>query len=263
VQLEQELADLHGKQAALLFHLGLRLEPNWHCDHRQADSNCLILSDALNHNSMIEGIRQGGCERQIFVHSDMAHLEELLAAAGPDRPKLIAARACFGWTRISRRWEDLRSRRALRRDDLCRRGSRRRHVWSATAAASPSARASCTASIFWKELARAFGASWLYRRQCRHHRRGPFYAPGFISPPAAARDLLRGDRRDPAASKLELERDAIRTAPPASRRSLNAAGLPVMSNDTHIVPLFVGRSRHCKRACDLLLERNTISTSAD
>src|SRR5439155_942895 len=57
--------------------------------------NCLILSDALNHNSMIEGVRQAGCERQIFRHNDMAHLEELLIAAGPDRPKLIACESLY------------------------------------------------------------------------------------------------------------------------------------------------------------------------
>src|SRR6266704_1688680 len=72
VQLEQELADLHGKQAALLFTSGYVSNQTGISTIAKLVPNCLILSDALNHNSMIEGIRQGGCERQIFRHSDMA-----------------------------------------------------------------------------------------------------------------------------------------------------------------------------------------------
>src|ERR1700745_1095570 len=89
VELEQELADLHGKDAALLFTSGYVSNQTGIATIAKLIPNCLILSDALNHNSMIEGIRQGGCERQSFRHSDMAHLEGLLRAAG-DRPKLIA-----------------------------------------------------------------------------------------------------------------------------------------------------------------------------
>ena len=57
--------------------------------------NCLILSDAWNHNSMIEGVRRSGCEKQLFRHSDMAHLEALLKAAGPDRPKMIVFESLY------------------------------------------------------------------------------------------------------------------------------------------------------------------------
>src|SRR6201990_1895414 len=84
VQLEAELADLHGKEAALLFTSGYVSNQTGIATIAKLIPNCLILSDALNHNSMIEGIRQGGCERQIFRHSDMANPEELLRAAGPD-----------------------------------------------------------------------------------------------------------------------------------------------------------------------------------
>src|SRR4051794_37133733 len=95
VQLEHELADLHGKEAALLFTSGYVSNQTGIATIGRLLPNCLILSDALNHNSMIEGIRQSGCERQIFRHSDMAHLEELLRAAGPDRPKLIACESLY------------------------------------------------------------------------------------------------------------------------------------------------------------------------
>src|ERR1700710_1297295 len=95
VQLEQELADLHGKEASLLFTSGYVSNQTGIATIGKLIPNCLILSDALNHNSMIEGIRQSGCERQLFRHSDMAHLEELLHAAGPDRPKLIACESLY------------------------------------------------------------------------------------------------------------------------------------------------------------------------
>src|SRR5580704_11630831 len=85
IQLEHELADLHGKQAALVFTSGYVSNQTGIATIAKLIPNCLILSDALNHNSMIEGVRGSGCERKIFRHNDTAHLEELLRAAG-DRP---------------------------------------------------------------------------------------------------------------------------------------------------------------------------------
>src|SRR3974390_3461152 len=85
IELERELADLHGKPAALVFTSGYVSNETGIATIAKLIPNCLILSDALNHNSMIEGVRQAGRERQIFRHSDMAHLEELLRAAAPDR----------------------------------------------------------------------------------------------------------------------------------------------------------------------------------
>src|SRR5580698_9865236 len=95
VELETELADLHGKQAALVFTSGWisnlaalgtlgRLLPQ-----------CAIFSDALNHNSMIEGIRRSGAERFIFRHNDVAHLDELLASVDPARPKIVAFESVY------------------------------------------------------------------------------------------------------------------------------------------------------------------------
>ena len=82
VELERELADLHGKPAALVFTSGYVSNQTGIPTIAKLLPNCLILSDALNHNSMIEGVRQAGCDKQIFRHNDLAHLEELLQQAG-------------------------------------------------------------------------------------------------------------------------------------------------------------------------------------
>ena len=92
VELEAELADLHGKPAALVFTSG------WVSNLASISTiagllpNCLILSDALNHNSMIEGVKRSGCEKRLWRHNDVAHLEELLAAEPSDRAKLDRVR---------------------------------------------------------------------------------------------------------------------------------------------------------------------------
>src|SRR5712672_3858759 len=94
VELERELADLHGKASALVFTSGYVSNQTGIPTIAKLIPNCLILSDAYNHNSMIEGIRHAGCDKQIFRHNDLPHLEELLRAAG-DRPKLIAFESIY------------------------------------------------------------------------------------------------------------------------------------------------------------------------
>src|SRR5271154_4111008 len=95
VRLEAELADLHGKEAALVFTSG------WVSNFAGISTiagllpNCLILSDALNHNSMIEGVRRSGCEKKVWRHNDVDHLEELLAAEDPERAKLIVFESLY------------------------------------------------------------------------------------------------------------------------------------------------------------------------
>ena len=95
VELEAELADLHGKKAALAFTSG------WISNLAAISTiagllpNCLILSDALNHNSMIEGVKRSGCEKKLWRHNDVAHLEELLAAEPVDRAKLIVFESLY------------------------------------------------------------------------------------------------------------------------------------------------------------------------
>ena len=94
VDLEAELADLHGKEAALLFTSGYISNETGIATMAKLLPDCLILSDAGNHNSMIEGVRRSGREKAIFRHNDLGHLEELLQAAG-DRPKLVVFESIY------------------------------------------------------------------------------------------------------------------------------------------------------------------------
>jgi 5-aminolevulinate synthase len=95
VEIERELADLHRKEAALVFTSGYVSNETGISTLVKLMRNCLILSDAWNHNSMIEGVRQAHSDKQIFRHNDMAHLQELLAAADPNRPKLIVFESLY------------------------------------------------------------------------------------------------------------------------------------------------------------------------
>src|SRR3954468_1328040 len=95
VELEREIADLHVKAAALVFTSGYVSNTAGISTIAKLMPNCLILSDASNHNSMIEGIHQSNCEKRIFRHNDMAHLECLLIQAGTHRPKLIVFESLY------------------------------------------------------------------------------------------------------------------------------------------------------------------------
>src|SRR5258708_6071256 len=95
VELEGELAELHRKEAALVFTSGYVSNETGIATIAKLMPNCLIISDAVNHNSMIEGVRRSGCEKVIFRHNDLGHLEALLKAAGASRPKLVAFESLY------------------------------------------------------------------------------------------------------------------------------------------------------------------------
>ena len=261
VDLERELADLHRKEAALVFTSGYVSNETGISTIARLMPNCLILSDASNHNSMIEGVRQSKCEKQIFRHNDVAHLEELLRTADPTRPKLIVFETLYSMdgdvAPINRICDLAKRYGAMTYADEVhavgmygpRGGGQAEHQG-----------AMARIDVIEGTLAKAFGCLGGYiaasAALCDAVRS---YAPGFIfttalPPPicAAATAAIRHLK----SSSFERERHQERSA--RVKAVLNAAGLPVMPNDTHIVPLFVGDPEKCKRATDLLLTEHGI-----
>ena len=262
VELERELADLHRKEAALVFTSGYVSNETGISTMARLMPNCLILSDAFNHNSMIEGIRQSHCEKQIFRHNDMAHLEELLRAADPKRPKLIVFETLYSMDGdVAPIERDLRPRRPIRRHDLCRRGACGRHVRPARRRHGRSSRARWTASTCWKARSprRSAASAAISPAKASLIDAVRSYAPGFIFttalPPAICAAAAAAIRHLKASS-YERERHQERAA--RVKAVLSAAGIPVMMNDTHIVPVFVGDPEKCKEATDLLLSEHGI-----
>jgi 5-aminolevulinate synthase len=261
VQLEQELADLHGKPAALVFTSGYISNQTGISTLAKLIPNCLILSDALNHNSMIEGIRQSGCERVVFRHNDLAHLEELLRAAAPDRPKLIACESLYSMD------GDVAPLSKI--CDLAERYDAMTYVDEVHAVGMYGPRGGGIAEregvmhridVLEGTLAKAFGCLGGYiagNSEIIDAVRS--YAPGFIfttSLPPAICSAATAAIRHLKSSTWERERHQERAA--RTKASLIAAGLPVMVSSTHIVPIFVGDPERCKQACDMLLHDHNI-----
>jgi len=261
VELERELADLHHKEAALVFTSGYVSNETGISTLAKLVPNCLILSDAWNHNSMIEGIRQSHCEKQIFRHNDTAHLEELLAAADPRRPKLIVFESLYSM--------DGDVAPVNRICDLAEHYGAMTYIDEVHAVGMYGARGGGIAEregamdridVIEGTLAKAFGCLGGYitgTRMLIDAVRS--YAPGFIfttalPPPvcAAATAAVRHLKTS------RWERDCHQDRSARTKAVLAAAGLPVMMSETHIVPIFVGCPQLCKAASDLLLSEHAI-----
>jgi 5-aminolevulinate synthase len=260
VELERELADLHGKEAALVFTSGYVSNETGISTLVKLLPNCVIVSDSLNHNSMIEGVRQSGAEKKIFRHNDMDHLEELLRAAG-DRPKLVVFEGLYSM--------DGDAAPIPRICDLAERYGAMTYVDEVHAVGMYGARGGGMAEqqgvmhrvdVCEGTLAKAFGCLGGYiagRADVIDAVRS--YAPGFIfttSLPPAVCAAAAAAIRHLKASSWERERHQDRAA--RTKAVLNAAHLPVMPSDTHIVPVLVGDPEKCKAATDLLLEEHGI-----
>jgi 5-aminolevulinate synthase len=261
VGLEAELADLHGKPAALAFTSG------WISNLAAISTiagllpNALILSDAWNHNSMIEGIRRSGCEKQVFRHNDMAHLEELLRAAGPDRAKLIVFESLYSM--------DGDIAPISRITELARRYNAMTYCDEVHAVGLYGPRGAGIAErdgvmgdidVIEGTLAKGFGTLGGYiAGDASVIDAVRSYAPSFIFttalPPAVAAAACAAVRHLKGSGE-ERARHQARVA--ETKASLLSAGIPVMENNSHIVPVFVGDAERCKAASDLLLDRHRI-----
>jgi 5-aminolevulinate synthase len=261
VELERELADLHHKDAALVFTSGYVSNETGIATLARLIPNCLILSDAWNHNSMIEGVRKSRCEKRIFRHNDMAHLEELLSTAEPERPKLIVFESLYSMD------GDIAPVTAV--CDLAERYDAMTYVDEVHAVGMYGPRgggiterdgAAHRVDVIEGTLAKAFGCLGGYLAGSRALIDSVrSYAPGFIFttalPPAICAAATAAIRHLKT-SHWERERHQNRAA--RTKAALSAAGLPVMASDSHIVPLFVGDPGRCKAVCDVLLARHGI-----
>jgi 5-aminolevulinate synthase len=260
VELERELADLHGKAGALVFTSGYVSNETGISTIAKLIPNCLILSDAYNHNSMIAGIRNAQCEKKIFRHNDLAHLEQLLKAAG-DRPKLIAFESIYSMD------GDVAPINAI--CDLAERCGAMTYLDEVHAVGMYGPRGGGVAErdgamhrvdVIEGTLGKAFGSLGGYIAAsadiCDAVRS---YAPGFIFttalPPAVCAATVAAIKHLKT-STWERERHQERAA--RVKAVLTAAGLPVMDSPTHIVPVMVGDPEKCKAASDRLLSEHGI-----
>jgi 5-aminolevulinate synthase len=256
VELEHELADLHGKDGALLFTSGYVSNDATLSTLAKVLPGCIIYSDELNHASMIAGIRNAGCEKRVWRHNDLAHLEELLAADDPEAPKLIAFESVYSMD------GDVAPIAAV--CDLADKYNALTYCDEVHAVGMYGARGGGISerdevadrvTIIEGTLGKAFGVMGGYiaaDQKIIDVIRS--YAPGFIFTTSLSPVLVAGVLASVRHLKASSEERTAQHANAAMLKTLFAdAGLPVMVSNTHIVPLMVGDPVKAKKISDILL----------
>ncbi|WP_010184452.1 5-aminolevulinate synthase [Sphingomonas sp. PAMC 26605] len=256
VDLEAELADLHGKEGALLFTSGYVSNEATLATLAKVLPGCVIFSDELNHASMIAGIRNSGCEKHVFGHNDVAHLEELLAAADPTVPKLIAFESVYSMDGDVAPIAEI--------CDLADRYNALTYLDEVHAVGMYGARGGGISerdgvadrlTIIEGTLGKAIGVMGGYisaDQTIIDVIRS--YAPGFIFTTSLSPVLVAGALAAVRHLKASsVERDGQQAAATMLKTLFAEAGLPVMDSTTHIVPLMVGDPVKAKKISDILL----------
>ena len=258
VLLEEELADLHGKEQALLFTSGYI--SNWAALSALGGGipNCVILSDAGNHASMIEGIRHSRAERRIFKHNDLVDLEKHLKDIPPNRPKLIAFESVYSMD------GDIGNIKGI--CDLADKYGAMTYLDEVHAVGMYGPRGGGIAereglmdriTVIEATLGKAYGVVGGYiaasKALCDYVRS---FSSGFIFTTALPPAIAAGARTAVRHLKdSEIERMRHRRAVSKVRASLKAIGIPMMDNESHIIPVMVGNAAKCKMISDVLMDQ--------
>jgi 5-aminolevulinate synthase len=255
-ELEAELAELHGKEAALIFTSGYVSNEAALSTLGKLLPGCVIFSDELNHASMIAGIKNSGCEKRVFRHNDLEHLEELLAAEDPEAPKLIAFESVYSMD------GDIAPIVAI--CDLADRYNALTYLDEVHAVGMYGPRGGGISerdgvadrlTIIEGTLGKAFGVMGGYITADRNIVDCiRSYAPGFIFTTSLSPVLVAGALASVRHLKISSEeREAQQQSAAMLKAKFTAAGLPLMPSSTHIVPLLVGCPVKAKRVSDILL----------
>jgi len=256
IQLERELADLHGKESALLFTSGYVSNDATLSTLAKVLPGCVIFSDELNHASMIAGIRNSGAPKKVFRHNDVAHLEELLAETDPALPKLIAFESVYSMD------GDVAPIHAI--CDLADKYNAITYIDEVHAVGMYGARgggiserdeAAQRITIIEGTLGKAFGVMGGYiAADAKIIDVIRSYAPVFIFTTSLSPVLVAGVLAAVRHLKeSSVEREGQQAAAAFLKQSFAEAGLPVMPSTTHIVPLMVGDPVRAKQISDILL----------
>lgn len=261
VELERSLADLHRKEAALVFTSGFVSNEAAISTIARLLPDCVIFSDQLNHASMIQGVRQSGMEKKIFRHNDVGHLRELLAAIDKKRPKLIVFESIYSMDGDVAPIAEI--------CDLAEEFGALTYIDEVHAVGMYGPRGGGVAErdglmgridIVEGTLAKGFGVMGGYiaaNQAIIDAVRS--YAPEFIFTTALPPALCAAARASIEHLKVSsVEREGQQRQAQLTKDILGDAGLPVLKTDTHIVPIIVGDARLCKAASDMLLEKHNI-----